>query len=247
MEIKRGSVTPVDLTGQAGGDYIRNDGGVWKPKTPSEVLQNIVMTDQFQAITGYHFTETAVTNSGVVGADAKTRKVLVDSGTTANSTARASTRVMGFNAGTHQSFISFDAFTILHLVISKYDDTSTGVFWAYYGNIYDDAVADPESKGIGLRIDYRAIKGIVHDGATLTAVDLATDTTLRLPMIYDIVSHGNGTVDWYINGALKGTTNSGPVGQSDGGAGAMRYFLTNGANAASHRFDIYQTRMYVKQ
>ena len=247
MDIKRGSVTPVDLTGQADGDYLRNDAGVWKPRTPSAVLQNIVMTDQFETIDVDHFLSTAVALSGSVGANIAYRRLAVDSGTTANSTARASTREMAFNSGKNTVFIDFDAMTILRLTIARYNDTSTGVFWAFYGNIHNDAVADPARKGIGLRIDYRAIKGIVHDGAALTVVDLTTNTTSRLPIIYDIVSHGNGTVDWYINGVFKDTTNSGPTGQSDAEAGAMRYFLTNGANAAAHRFDIFQNRIYVKQ
>lgn len=115
---------------------------------------------------------------------------------------------------------------------------------AYYklGEAYNNLTFGPLTKrGIGIKADGLTYKSMVHDGTNLRigTVALATAATGYFAD-FDIVSYGNGTVDFFVNGTLRETVTSGPASTGLGSAeSSFQIHLTNGATAAITYAGIY--------
>ena len=245
MEIKRGSVTPVDLTGQADGDYIRNDAGVWKPKTARNVLADLLPLAKWDSLKPRDYTETGVTGTSTIGA---TRPFygLLYTGVTSNSTLyfRVS-RFSGLSRSEAHTVVDFDKLIVWKFrIASAGQTTGTGIIWGMVGGCLENAAAgDPTHKAFGIKVIGTAIHGTVHDGATQNTVDLSTAFANNPQDILIISLAGN--VQWYVDNVYKGVSNNGPTGDSTGSYNPVGYSMTNGANAAAHRLNIYDAKLYV--
>ena len=251
---KPAGIAPVNLDGQADGDYIRNDAGVWKPKTANEVMQDVLnTTEEWAYVDDFDrfLSQRAATNTGEVGTGVENtwRRFIIKTGATANSTYRASSDSRhGIQYGQGVMKLDFSRKIILNFAIHTQHpnyESANAQRWITLGEASGDAVADPAKKAIGIRIDNLAISGIVHDGATLTAVALGESMSAGNVRNIVIVSDGAGNVDWYYNGAYKASSAAGPTGQTaNWGDAAFRMFITNNADAHDNWFVIMSYRMY---
>ena len=245
---KNYAVGPVDLTGQADGDYIRNDGGGWKPRTTAELVQDIILQDQWSVYQCAELDNRAVAGTGSAVIDS-TRYLGLTTGATAGGSARAGIADRsGWTINTDYRTMDFGKPIILVSFVRP--ETTTGTnsqYWGYIGVDDGAAMSDPTTKGIGFRCDCLAVKGIVHDGATLTVVDLTTNLVRRRAHKIAVVSDGAGNVSWYVDDVYKANTALGPVGVSALGEDALRYWITNGAHEETLTYYLMQTNLYIKQ
>ena len=97
----------------------------------------------------------------------------------------------------------------------------------------DDAndVADPTTRAMGFRLDGQAVKGIAHDGTTLTVTDLAVSIASaphRLHLKFTPIVK----IEFYVDGILKGTQAVDlPSGNLTAGRISMGASLTSGITA----------------
>lgn len=246
MDIKRGSVTPVDLTGQADGDYIRNDAGVYKPKTPDDVIQDLISVNgQWSTFSPDDLFRQATTNTGAVLRYPRYNRLTT--GTTANSTVRINgTYFNAWTPGNNHAVMSYNNPILFRTVCAFVMNAATapnGKAWGVFGVERDAAIADPTVKSIGFRVDAYALKGIVHNGAGLTVVDLSTTLTANIAYIIDIYSDGSGNVYWYLNNVLKGSTALGPTGNATSLQECLQYMIIN-VEAVAHTGQIYAVAIY---
>jgi hypothetical protein len=105
---------------------------------------------------------------------------------------------------------SFDYHHIISAEICSYGNVASSQSWLKLDD-NSDAV-DPDSKSIGFRIDNLALKGIVHNGTSLSVVDLNTTlpnggfVALQLRFI-----PGN-KIEWFVNGMRKSESTVIPSG-----------------------------------
>jgi len=141
-------------------------------------------------------------------------------GTTANSEAKG----IGYSFG-WVDFSSLDLEWLL-FVYGLGVHTATGKSW---WKVDIDAYGDPTDKAFGFRADDQALKGIVHDGTSLTEVDLASSITDVHKLVLKFTP--GDKVEWFVDGASKGSSAAIPSGVR----GADMYTMVavnNGANAA---------------
>jgi len=150
-------------------------------------------------------------------------------GSTASSTARG----RGFGFGwVDYSVSDFQWF------ISMYARLSATTCQQWY-KIDSDTSGDPTTYAIGFRADYDALKGIVHNGSSLTVVDLGV--TLIQSEGYSLFLnfiHGN-KIEWYVNGAKKGESTNVPTGLKNSNTWCV-ISAQNNASAANAQVHIHQ-------
>lgn len=90
---------------------------------------------------------------------------------------------------------------------------------------------DPANLAVGFRVDNNALKGIVHNGTSLTVVDLSTtltSTPVKLLMKYTAGSK----IEWFVNGVQVGESALIP-------SGSLSSYITlavmNGADTADQQ------------
>lgn len=149
------------------------------------------------------FYEWTTTLTGTGAVVAKAYGVLrIRTGTTAGSTARGS----GYSFA-YTPFWNVDDFEWYCKFIERAGSTN-GQLWL---KIDEDTAADPVKEAVGWRVDDHALKGIVHNGASLTVVDLSV--TLPDNVGYDLFLKfiPGDKVEWYVNGDLKGSSTNIPT------------------------------------
>ena len=100
---------------------------------------------------------------------------------------------------------------------------------------------NPTSYGFGFRIDDRDVKGVVHDGTSLTEVDLSTTLVVSTMYRLSIMFTAGSKIEWFINGVSKGESTSIPTGTTSSGANmTSSMYLTNGADGTSQAIDCYK-------
>lgn len=188
---------------------------------------------------------TSATQGGGSGSTSQSPSCLsVNSGSTAASQARLScdpVLATGIAQTANGGWIAWgsnhDAIVSLQVYFST-AGTSKRV-WVKFANAVE--YGDPTGKAIGLRFDGRAgdtqadVKGIVHDGTSLTVVDLATLQDSNTVKTYRISSR-NGTVTWYVDGVSKGSSAAGPTGSASGNKCVID--VDNGTDAAQARITV---------
>ena len=93
-----------------------------------------------------------------------------------------------------------------------------------------DAEGDPTAQCVGFRLDYDALKGIVHDGTNLTVVDLGVTWGNYCSADLFLKFVPADKVYWYVNGVLKGSSTAIPTTQRQAMVYVM-FKITNGATA----------------
>jgi hypothetical protein len=176
-------------------------------------------------------------------------RLSVDTGDVADGVAGAATSgSSGWFRGKNRNTINFSKRIKFRFSLAQYDNTTNGKSWVTFGRdgFTGEAIGDPADKAIGVRIDNNAIKGIVHDGSTLTVVDLST--TLTADELYDVIVDSNGgNVSWYLNGSgtAAGTTANGPTGDKSGAA--FRVECDNGGDSAAQAIVLSTLTVYAEQ
>ncbi len=122
-------------------------------------------------------------------------------GTTAGSTARGRGMRFGWQSWTYP--IEWYFVSNLRAV-----GTVTGYVWWKWGG--QDTAADPTNQCVGWRLDGYDLKGIVHDGTTLTVVNLnfLWNTYEAHGLFLKFVP--GDQVYWYVDGVLKGSSSAIP-------------------------------------
>lgn len=144
----------------------------------------------------------------------------IQTGTTANSTARS----RGYSFG----WVNWTDFRIVWR-ISLYNNAKSANSKRWI-KIDVDASGDPTCGAIGFRIDVDAIKGIIHDGTSLTVVDLnSIFSGNTLMIIYD-----GTTVYWYVDDVLKGSSTNVPSG-ADQSTHYLMINVTNGSDTTNNK------------
>jgi hypothetical protein len=177
-------------------------------------------------------------------------RLAVETGTVANGVAGAATSgSSGWFRGKNRNALNFSKRIKFRFSVAQYANTTNGQCWVSMGRdgFTGEGIGDPSAKAIGVRVDDDALKGIVHDGSTLTVVDLTT--TLTGDELNDVVvdSIGDGNVNWYLNGSdtAAGTTANGPVGDATGSS--FRIEADNGGDAANQAIILSTLTVYAEQ
>jgi len=139
---------------------------------------------------------TAITGSGSI-IDKTYGSFRIQTGATAGSTARGRGYMFGW--------IGWAAQEVEWYFVGYWRGSSTnGKCWMkIFG---DDTAADPVVRCIGFRIDNAALKGIVHDGTTLTVVDLGVTLVAHEGHQWFIKFVPGDKVYWYMDGVLLGSS-----------------------------------------
>lgn len=169
---------------------------------------------------------TTVTGSASVFAK-RYGEISLQTGATAGSTARGvGYRFVWFNYG-----VDFEWYC--RFVVRE--RSTNGQAWV---KIDVDASGDPTGKAIGWRFDDLAAKGIVHDGSSLTIVDLNTALVANITYELFIKFIAGDKVEWYVNGVLKGSSQNIPSGYREAYCFPMLN-VQNNADASNNRSELW--------
>lgn len=150
-------------------------------------------------------------------------------GTTATSTARGRGYMLVWpNYATE----AFEWYIAAQLVSS----TPNGQVWM---KIDADTAADPTDKALGWRIDDNVLKGIVHNGTSLTVVDLSTTINDNQGAEYFLKFIPGSKVEWYVDGVKKGESANIPTTQLEASVYPV-LAVANNADAAGQAMDLWR-------
>ena len=193
------------------------------------------------AIFDFSSLETYTSNTGTVAK--KAHQLNLNSGATADSKAAAYSVLTNYISSGHLPFAmqDFDVDTEIGWVIGLEDDVATGKGYLLYGPTV--TVIDPSVRGFGFRIDNKAVKGLVHDDASLHVIDLST--TLSIASIYrlSLVFDSGNKIEWFINDVSKGSSTQIPSGNTKSTPadfGKLSAQVTNGGTGTSYVFDCFK-------
>ena len=85
---------------------------------------------------------------------------------------------MGYSVGQSRDVINWSKKIVLVAHVNNIADTTNRDAALTFGKIAADGIGDLAAKGIGVWLDNGALKGKVHDGTTLTTIDLSTTLTI---------------------------------------------------------------------
>lgn len=187
--------------------------------------------------------ETDVVGTGESGLSGMA--MALSSGTTARSTvARKTGGETGITRGSRFDKIDWSKNITIWSRFVIQGSTPTGVSMFSLGKNNSDGVANLSRRGISiLRVVDLDLIVQVHDGTTLTGVDL--NTTLTATQTYDMrmVSDGAGNVTWYLDDVELGTTNLGPKTESAAvDESNWQMEVANVANSASQALAIFNVQ-----
>lgn len=188
-------------------------------------------------ITDFTNWETHFTNTGEASKEA--HKLRIHTGATANSIATCYCSIFNtvdFEIPAGYGF--FDISATIGWVIGMEDSVATSKTYLVYGLQY--TASDPTLKSFGFRIDNLAAKGIVHNGTSLTVVDLSTTLTPNSVFRLKAVFTAGDKIEWFINGVSKGSSTSIPSGTFETGCYKLSAQTTNGATATSQAMNCYK-------
>ncbi|KKM19128.1 hypothetical protein LCGC14_1658790 [marine sediment metagenome] len=179
--------------------------------------------------------------TAVTGSSAATRNVnrfdLSPNGGTAH--IYLNENAYGPTRGSGTDTLNWDRVVLWKLRFTLFTAAAGGSNNILLGHAIGDAPDTLTDKGIGISISNAAFRGFVHDGIGTTLT--GTLVTLTVNQVYDvlIISRGDGTVEWFIDGASVGTSAGGPVGNSTA-AHTIMSFQGFKATGASNRLMIHQ-------
>jgi hypothetical protein len=214
---------------------------------PGPTMEELVLRGQWGDISLNAAWATAVSGTGVVTQDL--RLLRVQSGETAGGTARAhGTIVNNWSMGQPRASLNWSKRFVLRLVCSALGAGADGVARLMMGGkLVSDANGDPANSSIGIRLNNLSLSGLVHNGTNLAVVDLATNVTTNTTFVVDIVSDGNGRVEWFVNEVTKGVSSAGPTGLATSGRASLRVEALNDTHAANQLLDISNIKFFAMQ
>lgn len=169
--------------------------------------------------------------------------IMVSSGPTANSKATLAALLYGFNVG-GAWYLKFNWNKRVYIVFNlvwQYD-ISTGIGRFQLKNTGAEGALS--YRGIGIRMDNRALKGESY-GTSLGVVDLAINLTQNYIHRIAIIHYPGSKIEWYVNGVLKGTQSTLaniPSGVATGGY--LVHSTLNGATASDARTHILHPKIW---
>lgn len=106
-------------------------------------------------------------------------------------------------------------------------------------------VVNPTTKSVGFRLDNLTVKGLVHDGSTLTETTLFTLSTYE-PVILKLVHTPGSKIEFFKNGVSQATqTTNLPSGNSNVGQ-RFKVGVTNGGTGATYDIDFVRAAIKSK-
>lgn len=180
----------------------------------------------------------------------KPERLAISSGTTASSSGRLSSgTITCLSRGSAGIYVmNWAKRAVLQLAFCPVGATTNGqtaLQWGRSGDVNTDA--DLDAAGIGVRIDNLALKGLAHNGTSLTVVDLSTTLTLNQIYQMEIVSDGAGNVEWFLDGVSKGTSALGPSALGSAANTSFQGIARNQADAVNQAADFAPPVLYVYQ
>jgi hypothetical protein len=111
--------------------------------------------------------------------------------------------------------------------------------------------ANPTAKGVGFIVRHLSgsngqIYSVLHDGTTYSeSVSSFATVNNRMSNGLLIDSNGAGTVSYYLNGVLIGSSTGGPTGLSASGGTSIVFAASNGADATDTRLGIADLKVII--
>lgn len=252
MKIKRGSVTPVDLTGQASGDYIRNDAGVYKPSGRSNLLQDALRVDTFNVLNDYSVLTSTVTGSGTISRIH--RRVLVSTGVTDPSSSLLATPQNPGWQPIGANLVNFNKTIIIKArmgLAGNVNELGSERF-VYFGSPYATILATPlTSKGFGFKMIGSATVGradiyaFAHDGTSETLQATGQQMVTDGLRDYMVIAKA-GTVEWYINNTLYHSITTGPTGEAASHNNIWWMAVSHAGTIVNNIISCHDFRIYVE-
>ena len=167
-------------------------------------------------------------------------RLSASSGTTASSNSRVSTGTLTcLSPGQAQWILDWAKRCVLRFNFTVINATTNGISRAQWGRSGDvNDLANLDAKGIGIRIDNLALKGLAHNGTSLRVVNLNTTLVAGTTYRMRIVSDGAGNVEWFLDGVSKGTSAAGPSSAGSLPNTSIQITAENGADAVQVQFDL---------
>lgn len=107
-----------------------------------------------------------------------------------------------------------------------------------YLKIDIDTTGDPTAQAIGFRIDNGAIKGIVHNGTTLTVVDLGVTLAAGGWAVLELIFTRGSKIEWFVDYVKRGESTAIPTTIYEAET-SLIISAINGVDAANNAIQIY--------
>lgn len=204
------------------------------------------------ATSGFSVLGTTGFTTAVAGTGAVTQAPAVltlTTGATASSTALArTTGGEGWSAGKAYTVIDWSKRIVIALRVSRVSaGSANGKFRITLGKASGTGVGDLAAKGLGITFNRFQPVATVHDGSSLTTGNIDAANLAVATHNFIIVAHGDGTADFYLNGALAVTLSGAPTGDSTSGNTLVQVEAENGADAVANPIVINDWRVFVEQ
>ena len=247
---EQNTVFPADLTGQADGDYIRNDGGVWKPRTTFDTCQHLLTSNESELMAldsafNYSYASGTATKGMFVP-----RRLGLYTGTTANSAITlAYNHRAGWSAGLGYLQLNWSKKVVLSFrwnVFNSINSTANSIKYFGIGGSSDNAdTMQGSSRFFGVRAEQNAMYAVYcNNDATITKTSLGRNFSGGTLIDMLIISE-NGALTYYADGVELLSVSSG--GPTDTGNGAIKAYITNGADAVMNYLFFHSIKVLVEQ
>lgn len=187
---------------------------------------------------------TAVSGSGSVSFSS-VRILNLQTGASASGTALARTPARnGWHQGQVNQAINFSKRIELNMMVSVIA-TANATARIYLGGA--GTVAALGSKSFGVLFTNNNVYGIAHDGGSAVESTLSYAMTGTNSHRIRIISYGNGTVEWRINGTALGSVTVGPTGSGGAGFDGIQVDVQNGTAASNYQLNLHQISPFFEQ
>ncbi|KKN00089.1 hypothetical protein LCGC14_1141270 [marine sediment metagenome] len=112
--------------------------------------------------------------------------------------------------GDGSSVIDWSRRVVFKFRFSMVSASSTTINLMQFGRSVTPGFTDLSGKGIGIRLDNLVMIGEIHDGSSRTTTGTLANLSTSIGYEMLIVSRGDGTVEWFLNGSSVGTSSGGP-------------------------------------
>lgn len=247
-----GGTTPGPISGTTGTFSGSVSAGTTLNVAGVDIARYMLMGRNVKYYSAQHlFTQAAVSGSGATYVPSTTKYVDVNSGLTPGSTALL---YSGANNGiwsrnTDDGTVKWSKVRLVVFPIYRVTATANGKSWGFWGTPFTGhpTNTDPSTAGIGFRVDNSALKGIVHNGTSLTVVDLGVTLSYLGMRELAIVLDGSGNIYWYVDGVLSGQSDQAPIVDSISVNSCFGIWTTNGADSATQNLRMHDIRIWVEE
>lgn len=231
-------------------------GGVIAVTTPALDMEELFADETTLQLTRFMYPSgsSSLTGSGAVAGT--TRGIALATGTTVSSIARriGDTQV-GFDRGTARNKIPWNKkviFSFRMALIALINANSNGILEVGLGKDPADTAQAPTVAGIGfvftslLGATQVALGGDAHDGSSRDFNSLGTNIDIRKVYDFTIVSSGDGTVEYFLDGVSLGSFSGGPSTLGNADASAHWIEIRNQASAENYQARVHHWDVIVE-